>query len=159
MYTLIENFCLGLRRLELFGRARSLRRGWVSALAEGEEGGVGAVLGGDVSMESEETPVRWEREAWEMKMKEFAIHAGGRCVVPMTPGMFLSSYVFKIYPHDVDLAPQKSTHFDPNPLYVVVPVTNLTTHLPLAWAMRQAEWLYRWGHLVITTTTSILLRG
>ena len=34
MYTLIENFCLGLRRLEIFGRARTLRRGWVSALAE-----------------------------------------------------------------------------------------------------------------------------
>ncbi|KIP10153.1 hypothetical protein PHLGIDRAFT_39604, partial [Phlebiopsis gigantea 11061_1 CR5-6] len=37
MYTLIENFCLGLRRLELFSRARTLRRGWVSALQDGEE--------------------------------------------------------------------------------------------------------------------------
>ncbi|EIW76676.1 MT-A70-domain-containing protein, partial [Coniophora puteana RWD-64-598 SS2] len=38
MYTLIENFCLGTRRLEIFGRARSsLRRGWVSALLDGEE--------------------------------------------------------------------------------------------------------------------------
>ena len=101
MYTLIENFCLGLRRLELFGRARSLRRGWVSALAEGEEGGVGVVFGGDVSMESEETPVRWEREAWEMKMKEFAMHAGGKCVVPMTPGIFLSLYVLENYPNSV----------------------------------------------------------
>ncbi|KAJ2974968.1 hypothetical protein NUW54_g11806 [Trametes sanguinea] len=27
MYTLIENFCLGLRRLEIFGRARTARRG------------------------------------------------------------------------------------------------------------------------------------
>ncbi|KAG8815338.1 hypothetical protein FS842_006184 [Serendipita sp. 407] len=30
MYSLIENFCLGTRRLELFGRASSLRRGWVT---------------------------------------------------------------------------------------------------------------------------------
>ncbi|KIJ18143.1 hypothetical protein PAXINDRAFT_71980 [Paxillus involutus ATCC 200175] len=38
MYTLIENFCLGTRRLEVFGRARSsLRRGWVTVLAEGEQ--------------------------------------------------------------------------------------------------------------------------
>ncbi|KAJ7441436.1 hypothetical protein FB451DRAFT_1191064 [Mycena latifolia] len=34
LYTLIENFCLGTPRLEVFGRARSsLRRGWVTALA------------------------------------------------------------------------------------------------------------------------------
>ncbi|KAF9264563.1 MT-A70-domain-containing protein [Marasmius fiardii PR-910] len=38
MYTLIENFCLGTRRLELFGRATSsLRRGWVTVLNEAEE--------------------------------------------------------------------------------------------------------------------------
>ncbi|KAI0094471.1 MT-A70-domain-containing protein [Irpex rosettiformis] len=84
MYTLIENFCLGLRRLELFGRARSLRRGWVSALAEGEELSIGAAQGGDVAMEGDETPVRWEREVWEAKMREFAVHTGGKCVVPMT---------------------------------------------------------------------------
>ncbi|KAI0030836.1 MT-A70-domain-containing protein, partial [Vararia minispora EC-137] len=29
MYTLIENFCLGTRRLEIFARAHSVRRGWV----------------------------------------------------------------------------------------------------------------------------------
>ncbi|KAF8875719.1 MT-A70-domain-containing protein, partial [Gymnopilus junonius] len=46
MYTLIENFCLGLRRLEIFGRLSSLRRGWVTVLAPGQEGyipGDGAV--------------------------------------------------------------------------------------------------------------------
>lgn len=36
-HQLIENFCLGLRRLELFARAPSVRAGWVSALAEGED--------------------------------------------------------------------------------------------------------------------------
>ncbi|KAF9554800.1 MT-A70-domain-containing protein, partial [Agrocybe pediades] len=37
MYTLIENFCLGMRRLEIFGRLSSLRRGWVTVLAPGQE--------------------------------------------------------------------------------------------------------------------------
>ena len=37
MYTLIENFCLGLRRLEIFGKRSSLRRGWVTVLAPGQE--------------------------------------------------------------------------------------------------------------------------
>lgn len=87
MHTLIENFCLGLRRLELFGRARTLRKGWVSALADGEEASIPADQHGDVGMEGDdETPVRWNREAWEAKMKEFAGHAGGKCVVPMTSG-------------------------------------------------------------------------
>lgn len=36
-YTIVENFCLGTRRLEMFGRAHSsLRRDWVTILAEGE---------------------------------------------------------------------------------------------------------------------------
>ncbi len=30
LYQLIENFCLGTRRLELFGRNRNLRRGWLT---------------------------------------------------------------------------------------------------------------------------------
>lgn len=30
IYNLIENFCLGARRLELFGSSRSLRRGWLT---------------------------------------------------------------------------------------------------------------------------------
>ena len=49
MYTLIENFCLGLRRLEIFGRARTVRRGWVTALADGEEDRIeeGMTLGAD----------------------------------------------------------------------------------------------------------------
>lgn len=31
LYTLIENFCLGARRLELFGNPHTARRGWVTA--------------------------------------------------------------------------------------------------------------------------------
>ncbi|KAF7798514.1 hypothetical protein EIP86_009735 [Pleurotus ostreatoroseus] len=85
MYTLIENFCLGLRRLELFGRARTLRKGWVSALAEGEEAIAQSQAGDDQPMEGDtETPVRWNREAWESKVKALASESGGRSVVPMT---------------------------------------------------------------------------
>ncbi|KAH8101335.1 MT-A70-domain-containing protein, partial [Cristinia sonorae] len=85
-YTLIENFCLGLRRLELFGRARTLRRGWVSILAEGEETRIGETTiherldaDGDQVM-----PVKWNREEWEARIKDLASHSSGKLVVPMT---------------------------------------------------------------------------
>jgi mRNA (2'-O-methyladenosine-N6-)-methyltransferase len=110
MYTLIENFCLGLRRLELFARARSLRRGWVSVLAEGEETNVPAVqaqaragdaqlplspeqqldagtnvLGQELSVDRAE---RWDQEKWEAALRSW--QQNGRAVVPMTPGTFLT---------------------------------------------------------------------
>jgi len=106
MYTLIENFCLGLRRLELFARARSLRRGWVSVLAEGEEVHVPAVqaragdpqlslspeqfeggtnvLGQELSVDCAE---RWDQDKWETAMRAWL--QNGRAVVPMTPGTSL----------------------------------------------------------------------
>lgn len=109
MYTLIENFCLGLRRLELFARARSLRRGWVSVLAEGEEMHVPTVqaqaragdtqlplspeqleagtnvLGQELSVDRAE---RWDQDKWEAAMRAWL--QNGRSVVPMTPGTFLT---------------------------------------------------------------------
>ena len=109
MYTLIENFCLGLRRLELFARARSLRRGWVSVLAEGEETTVSAVqaqaragdvqlplsleqqLGAGTNVLGQELSVdraeRWDRDKWEAALHNWM--QNGRAVVPMTPGTFL----------------------------------------------------------------------
>lgn len=44
-------------------------------------------------MEGDEEPVRWERESWEAKMKEFAMRAGGKSVVPMTPGSLYPLFV------------------------------------------------------------------
>lgn len=90
MYTLIENFCLGLRRLEIFGRARTLRRGWVTALAEGEEERIedGMCVDADENNEAQDNAAPWDREAWENKVKE--ISNSGKAVVPMTPG---SSYI------------------------------------------------------------------
>ena len=110
MYTLIENFCLGLRRLELFARARSLRRGWVNVLEEGEETNVSAVqaqaragsvqlslapeqqlgvgrnvLGQELSIDRAE---RWDQDKWEAAMRGWL--QNGRSVVPMTPGAFLT---------------------------------------------------------------------
>ena len=81
MYSLIENFCLGIRRLEIFGRPSSLRRGWVTVLGdahlpfrdgaicvEGEEGGIAT---------------EWIQESWEEGIKELS--QTGKAVVPMTP--------------------------------------------------------------------------
>ena len=45
MYSLIESFCLGARRLEVFGRRRpghQLRRGWVTVLLD-DDGDINAV--------------------------------------------------------------------------------------------------------------------
>ncbi|KZT66741.1 MT-A70-domain-containing protein [Daedalea quercina L-15889] len=85
MYTLIENFCLGLRRLEIFGRARTLRRGWVSALAEGEEDRIedGMCIDADSNNDVQDNATPWNREVWENKVKELS--SGGKVVVPMTP--------------------------------------------------------------------------
>ncbi|KAI8972581.1 MT-A70-domain-containing protein [Trametes punicea] len=87
MYTLIENFCLGLRRLEIFGRARTARRGWVTVLAEGEEERIeeGMTLGEDdgAAGDTQDGAMRWNRERWEAKIKELA--GGGKPVVPVTP--------------------------------------------------------------------------
>lgn len=84
MYTLIENFCLGTRRLELFGRARSsLRRGWVTVLMEGDEARVRGEMAPDIDV-SEQAAGLWEREGWEAGIRELA-GSEGRPVVPSTP--------------------------------------------------------------------------
>ncbi|CAK5270972.1 unnamed protein product [Mycena citricolor] len=85
MYSLIENFCLGTRRLELFGRApTSLRRGWVTALASGQESRLGLDPDGTGTVYSEEGAVArpWNLESWDADIKVLA--AGGRMVVPTT---------------------------------------------------------------------------
>ena len=85
MYTLVENFCLGLRRLELFARGKTLRRGWVSVLAEGEEERVQDVVVEDDGDVITQTRI-WDKEVWEREVKELAKGSGGRMVVPMTSG-------------------------------------------------------------------------
>ena len=71
MYSLIENFCLGQRRLEIFARAPSLRPGWVSVgdLSEFQHNNVGAVP--------------WFREQWESNLVKAP---NGKYVVPMSAG-------------------------------------------------------------------------
>ncbi len=93
-YTLIENFCLGLRRLEIFGRARTLRRGWVTALAEGEEEllearseAEGVATQQDQTMDDDqEVPIKWDRDSWESRIKELVPPGTVKLVVPMTQG-------------------------------------------------------------------------
>jgi len=83
-YTLIENFCLGTRRLEIFGRARSsLRRGWVTVLAEGEHELVPDLLRDRVTSVPDGARA-WERDDWEEMAKRLAAIGGGRCIVPNT---------------------------------------------------------------------------
>ncbi|KAG9311085.1 MT-A70-domain-containing protein [Chiua virens] len=84
MYTLIENFCLGTRRLEIFGRARSsLRRGWVTVLADGEHEHV-PDLARDRAACIPDGARPWERDAWEEMTRKLATLGGGKCVVPNT---------------------------------------------------------------------------
>ncbi|KAL1738601.1 MT-A70-domain-containing protein, partial [Schizophyllum fasciatum] len=84
MYTLIENFCLGLRRLELFGRApASLRRGWLTVLAPGQERHIPPGLALHVPGAAGGEATRWAgREPWTAAIR--ALAEGPRAVVPMT---------------------------------------------------------------------------
>ncbi|KAK7035359.1 regulatory protein [Paramarasmius palmivorus] len=87
MYTLIENFCLGTRRLEVFGRASSsLRRGWVTLLSQIEEEELTRQKGSEsvLFIDGEEggEVLRWERDKFDAGIKELA--NGGKAVVPLT---------------------------------------------------------------------------
>lgn len=88
MYTLVENFCLGLRRLELFARGKTLRRGWVSVLSAGEEERIPLADEEMKGIEGDRSPRLWDKEKWDVDMKEIA--HGGKLVVPMTSGSFIS---------------------------------------------------------------------
>lgn len=85
MYTLIENFCLGIRRLEIFGRATSLRRGWVTVLTRGNDRQLAVSEDGSVHVEGEEggLATTWRQETWDEQVK--SLLTNGRAVVPMTP--------------------------------------------------------------------------
>lgn len=84
MYTLIENFCLGTRRLEIFGRARSsLRRGWVTVLADGEEDRVQELVHERASCLPENVR-RWDKDSWEEAVKQLSSLGSGKCVLPST---------------------------------------------------------------------------
>ncbi|KAG5735578.1 Methyltransferase-like protein 14 [Termitomyces sp. T112] len=87
MYTLVENFCLGLRRLEIFGRPSSLRRGWVTVMADGQYERLPTCgdARGTIHVDGEDggLATRWDRESWEEAVKERS--NGGKAVVPMTP--------------------------------------------------------------------------
>ncbi|KAG6837758.1 hypothetical protein H0H93_001685 [Arthromyces matolae] len=86
MYTLVENFCLGMRRLEIFGRPSSLRRGWVTVMADGQYERLPSCSDtrGVIHVDGEEggLATRWDRESWEETIKERT--NGGKAVVPMT---------------------------------------------------------------------------
>lgn len=77
MYQLIENFCLGTRRLEIFGRYNSLKRGWVTVTAE------------ELNLSPEEAKekdhaVQFDKEQWTEHIEEIAV--GGKYTIPITSG-------------------------------------------------------------------------
>uniref|UniRef100_V5E6M5 Uncharacterized protein n=1 Tax=Kalmanozyma brasiliensis (strain GHG001) TaxID=1365824 RepID=V5E6M5_KALBG len=57
LYQTIENFCLGTRRLELFGRNRNLRRGWLTIGLEVGPDAPGWLEGGKVALPGAGLPV------------------------------------------------------------------------------------------------------
>lgn len=76
LHALIENFCLGTRRLEIFGRASSLRRGWVT---------VGDI--DDAAFELEKVGGKvWEKEGYEEELARIREPGTGKHVVTTTPG-------------------------------------------------------------------------
>ncbi|KAG8832861.1 folylpolyglutamate synthase [Serendipita sp. 399] len=76
MYSLIENFCLGTRRLELFGRASSLRRGWVT---------VGDI--DDAAYELEKVGGKtWDREWYDVDIRSKL--QNGKAVVAASSGKY-----------------------------------------------------------------------
>ncbi|KAJ8690539.1 regulatory protein [Pleurotus ostreatus] len=90
MYTLIENFCLGTRRLELFGRVpTSFRRGWVTVLSPGHEDRLPTSKNdsGSIKVETEDGGTvdltRWDKDKWEHGIQQIA--EGGKAIVPTTP--------------------------------------------------------------------------
>ncbi|KAF9445983.1 MT-A70-domain-containing protein [Macrolepiota fuliginosa MF-IS2] len=84
MYTLIENFCLGIRRLEIFGRPSSLRRGWVTVMTKGLDRQLSPSDDGTVYVEGEEggQATKWRQETWDEKIKQLL--TSSKAVVPMT---------------------------------------------------------------------------
>lgn len=93
MYTLIENFCLGMRRLEVFGKLSSLRRGWVTVFAPGQEdylsyaadrnGNIPVDAVGEDGIETRVVARSWTQVSWEEGIKSLV--GGNKLVVPMTP--------------------------------------------------------------------------
>ncbi|CAE6407384.1 unnamed protein product [Rhizoctonia solani] len=75
MYSLIENFCLGTRRLEIFGKPSSLRRGWVTVLAA--NAGTPPKEQEDTSDDAP-TPIRWDKATWESSVHR----ENGKYIVP-----------------------------------------------------------------------------
>jgi hypothetical protein len=125
-------------------------------LAEGEEASVGAEQGGDITMDEDERPVKWHREAWEAKMKEFTVQGGGKAVVPITPGTHRSLPPRFILTHE-SYTTQKSTRSGLNLLSAGAPVTSPITH-QLQVEVSLAVWRLPWLEVCPrgTETTSTL---
>jgi N6-adenosine-specific RNA methylase IME4 len=72
LFTLIENFCLGTRRVELFGTRKSLRRGWLTVGPD--------VQPFNVDELDPKAPRAYVKEEYE------AYFGTGKNLVPFSPG-------------------------------------------------------------------------
>jgi hypothetical protein len=82
LFTLIENFCLGTRRLELFGTRKSLRRGWLT-------------VGPDVQpVEIDVTDPRAPRPF--VKEEFYSYFGSGKNLVPFSTGKETTSPIFLV---------------------------------------------------------------
>lgn len=79
-YSLVENFCLGTRRLEIFGKLSSLRRGWVTVLAANAGTPSNTKEPDSVSNETDAdmAPIQWDKATWEASVHR----ENGKYVVP-----------------------------------------------------------------------------
>ncbi|GAA5874215.1 hypothetical protein JCM16303_005777 [Sporobolomyces ruberrimus] len=93
LQSLIENFCLGTRRLHLYGSKNSLRRGWLT-VGDGEIGrfGKGSKVQNVEKEDGKEwEPREWDREEWQKQWLEKDNYGsrsdgeGGEKVAPLLP--------------------------------------------------------------------------
>ncbi|GAA5824325.1 hypothetical protein JCM5353_007026 [Sporobolomyces roseus] len=70
LQSLIENFCLGTRRLHLYGSKNALRRGWLTVSGEGSEFGKESKVQEVEKEESRWEAKEWDRESWEARWRK-----------------------------------------------------------------------------------------
>jgi len=70
LQSLIENFCLGTRRLHLYGSKNALRRGWLTVSGEGKEFGEESNVQQVENEESQWEAKEWDRDSWEARWRK-----------------------------------------------------------------------------------------
>lgn len=85
LYDLIENFCLGSRRLELFGRKRNVRKGWLTVGNELSDDSKNERSEGSVGKEMVEGARAYNKEELDDYFAREQLESGSN-LVPTTAG-------------------------------------------------------------------------